>query len=115
MHEEVADCNERIQLYQKMAKKGLHENFSAGDFVLWPRVDERLRGNNWAVRSDRGTRVPIYDRACDLFEVHGSRLKLFHNASMSVTAEILELIGNRDIVLRVERIQNHRYNTLTKH
>ncbi|TDH72211.1 hypothetical protein CCR75_004282 [Bremia lactucae] len=111
MHEKVADCKERARLYQKMAKKG-----SAGDFVLGSRVDKRLRDNKLMERwvgPYRVTEAREYSFmiehliTCDLFEIHGSRLKFFHNASMNVTAETRHCLG-------VERIQDHRYNAHTK-
>ncbi|KAJ0389822.1 hypothetical protein ATCC90586_011859 [Pythium insidiosum] len=45
MHQEATDRKERTRMYQRMAKRATLENFSIGDYVLWSRVDERLRGN----------------------------------------------------------------------
>ncbi|EGZ20976.1 hypothetical protein PHYSODRAFT_492634 [Phytophthora sojae] len=48
---------EKTRMYQKMAKEGKLENFSVGDYVLWSRVDERLRGNKLMVRWGGAYRV----------------------------------------------------------
>ncbi|TDH66144.1 uncharacterized protein CCR75_005764 [Bremia lactucae] len=107
MYEGIADCKERTRLHQKITKKGTLENVSTGDFVLWSRVDERLRGNE--LMNNRGTRVRFMIEHLitgGLFDVHGSRLKFFHNASTSVTAETLEHIGKQGIVLGWRGLQD---------
>jgi hypothetical protein len=54
MHQEVKHSKERTRMYQRMAMQGALENFSEGDYVLWSRVDERLRAiNSWYAGSDR--------------------------------------------------------------
>jgi transposase InsO family protein len=123
MHDEVVDHKERTQLYQKMAKEGTLENFNVGDFVLWSRVDERLRGNKLMVRWVGPFRVTealeysfIIEHLItgDKTEVHGSRLKFFDDASVEVDEEVLEHVAKQGIVLGVEAIRDHRFNSTTK-
>ncbi|GMF32980.1 unnamed protein product [Phytophthora fragariaefolia] len=105
-----------------MAKEGKLENFTVGDFVLWSRVDERLRGNKLVVRWVGPYRVTeareysfvIEHLIRDDFEVHGSRLKFCDDASLEVDEEILEHVAKQGIVLGVERIREHRFNPITK-
>ncbi|GMF64573.1 unnamed protein product [Phytophthora lilii] len=86
MHQEVVGRKVKTRLYQKMAKEGKLENFSVGDYVLWSRVDERLRGNKLMARwvgPYRVTEAREYSFIVehlltgDKFEVHGSRLKFY--------------------------------------
>ncbi|KAE9344078.1 hypothetical protein PF008_g9395 [Phytophthora fragariae] len=123
MHEEVVERKERTRLYQKMAKEGTLENFTVGDFVLWSRVDERLQDNKLMVRwvgPYRVTEAREYSFVIehlitgDDFEVHGSRLKFYDDASLEVDEEILEHVAKQGIVLGVERIREHRFNPITK-
>ncbi|GMF43906.1 unnamed protein product [Phytophthora fragariaefolia] len=106
-----------------MAKKGNLENFNVGDFVLCSRVDERLRGNKLMLRwvgPYRVTEAREYSFAIehlitgDVFEVHGSRLKFYDDASLEVDEEILEHVAKQGIVLGVERIREPRFNPITK-
>ncbi|KAK1935651.1 hypothetical protein P3T76_010346 [Phytophthora citrophthora] len=122
MHQEVVDRKEKTRLYQKMAKEGKLENFSVGDYVLWSRVDERLRGNKLMVRWVGPYRVTTANEYSftiehlltgDSFEVHGSRLKYYDDASMDVDEEVLEHVAKQGIVLGVACFRDHRYNTTT--
>ncbi|KAE8969903.1 hypothetical protein PR003_g28562, partial [Phytophthora rubi] len=123
MHAEVKDRKERTRLYQSMAKRGKLENFTVGDYVLWSRVDERLRGNKLMVRWVGPYRVTEAREFSFMIEhlltgdtlgVHGSRLKFFDDASMEVNEEILEHVSKQGIVMAVEQIREHRYNNVAQ-
>ncbi|KAE8908713.1 hypothetical protein PF001_g4709 [Phytophthora fragariae] len=119
MHSEVADKKERRQLYQQSEKHGTLCNFSVSDYVLWSRVDSRLRGGKLLVLWVGPFRVtearPHSFMVQNLlngkeYEVHGSRLKFFQDSSLNVSEELVEHVANQGIVLGVEAIVGHRIN-----
>uniref|UniRef100_H3GV27 Integrase catalytic domain-containing protein n=1 Tax=Phytophthora ramorum TaxID=164328 RepID=H3GV27_PHYRM len=119
MHGEVTDKKERRRMYQLSEKQGTLCNFVVGDYVLWSRVDSRLRGGKLLVRWVGPFRVtearPYSFMVQHLingkeYEVHGSRLKFFEDSSLNVSEEIVEHVANQGIVLGVDEIVDHRIN-----
>ncbi|POM67432.1 Hypothetical protein PHPALM_16573 [Phytophthora palmivora] len=47
-------------------------------------------------------------------EVHGSRLKYYHDPSLEVTEELVEHTANQGIQLGVDSIRKYRYNSMTQ-
>ncbi|POM77486.1 hypothetical protein PHPALM_5120 [Phytophthora palmivora] len=119
MHAEVADKKERRRLYQQSEKKGVMCNFSVGDYVLWSRVDSRLKGGKLLVRWVGPFRItearPYSFMVQHLlsgkeYEVHGSRLKFFEDSTLNVNEELVEHVANQGLVLGVAAIVGHRIN-----
>ncbi|POM60741.1 hypothetical protein PHPALM_30355 [Phytophthora palmivora] len=82
MHLEVTDRKERRRVYELARSKEQICNFEVGDFVLWSRVDTRMRGHKLLVRWVGPFRVAqalshsfivSHLLTGDEFEVHGSR------------------------------------------
>ncbi|GMF20134.1 unnamed protein product [Phytophthora fragariaefolia] len=122
MHSEVADKKERRRLYQQSEKHGTMCNFSVGDYVLWSRVDSRLRDGKLLVRWVGPFRVtearPHSFMVQNLlngkeYEVHDSRLKFIQALSLNVSEELVEHVANQGIVLGVDAIVGHRINPET--
>ncbi|GMF60931.1 unnamed protein product [Phytophthora fragariaefolia] len=123
MHMDAVDRKEGRRLYQQAQKKGDICNFSAGDFVLWSRVDARLESGKllarWVgpfqveeVKSHSFLIRHLLTRA--VHEVHGSRLKFYHDPSLKLSEELVEHIAKQGIVLGVEGILQHRYNETSR-
>ncbi|GMF23687.1 unnamed protein product [Phytophthora lilii] len=83
----------------------------------------RLRGNKLIIRwvgPYRVTEAREYSFIVEhlltggKFEVHGSRLKFYVDASMNVNEEILEHVAKQGIVLAAECIRDHPYNPTAK-
>ncbi|POM68944.1 Hypothetical protein PHPALM_14828 [Phytophthora palmivora] len=117
----VIDRKERKRLANMVRASGRTCNFVCGDFVLWSRVDKRLQGNKLLVRWVGPFRITDvlshafmvqYLLTGDVFEVHGSRLKHYSDATLDVTEELRQHIGNQGIVLGVRAIVQHRYHEL---
>lgn len=123
MHMVVVDRKERRRLYQQARKKGDICNFSVGDFVLWSRVDARLAGGKLLVRWVGPFQV-VEARSHSFLvrhllthavhEVHGSRLKFYHDPSLEINEELVAHVAGQGIVLGVEKILEHRYNSATR-
>ncbi|KAL4093150.1 hypothetical protein PRIC1_012137 [Phytophthora ramorum] len=119
MHKVVSDQRLKQKLLNK--KRGRGEkivNFTEGDFVLRPRVDEKS-GNKLLVTWVGPYRVMRADAHSFLIQhlitgaeldVHASRLKFYADASLDVTEELLEHISAQGIVLAVEKLKEHRWN-----
>ncbi|POM64696.1 Hypothetical protein PHPALM_19741 [Phytophthora palmivora] len=121
LHTEVIDRKERKRLANMARASGRTCNFVCGDFVLWSRVDKRLQGNKLLVRWVGPFRITdVLSQSFmvqhlltgDVFEVHGSRLKHYSDATLDVTEELRQHIGNQGIVLGVRAIVQHRYHEL---
>ncbi|KAJ8569435.1 hypothetical protein ON010_g5825 [Phytophthora cinnamomi] len=123
MHMDAVDRKERRRLYQQAQKKGDICNFSAGDFVLWSRVDARLESGKLLVRWVGPFQVEevkshsflirhLLTRA--VHEGHGSRLKFYHDPSLELPEELVEHIAKQGIVPGVEDILQHRYNEISR-
>ncbi|KAG1694601.1 hypothetical protein DVH05_028657 [Phytophthora capsici] len=100
--------------------KGTVCNFSEGDYVLWSRVDKRMQGNKLLVRWVGPFQVvkalPHSFLIRHLltgaeYDVHGSRLKFYHDADLEVTAEIREHVSLQGIILEVREVVDHRFNS----
>lgn len=97
-------------------------NFSEGDYVLWSRVDSRIRGRELMVRWIRPYRV-VTARLYSFMikhlitgmehEVHASRLKFYMDSSLEVTSGITEHVAAQGIVHAVRDIVGHRLSTIT--
>eukprot|EP00644_Phytophthora_capsici_P019272 jgi/Phyca11/132445/e_gw1.167.10.1 len=115
---------DRRRRLQEMAKqKGQLCNFEVGDFVLWSRIDKRLRGNKLLVRwvgpflvlrALPHSFVVQHLLTGDEYDVHGSRLKFYHDSDLNVTAEIRQHVRNQGIVLDVRDVLQHRFNETTQ-
>eukprot|EP00644_Phytophthora_capsici_P012503 jgi/Phyca11/121794/e_gw1.46.265.1 len=95
-------------------------NFSEGGYVLWSRVDKRLQGGKLLVRWVGPFQVTKALPHSFLirhlltgveYDVHGSRLKFYHDKDLEVTAEIREHVSLQGMVLEVRAIVVHRVNT----
>jgi hypothetical protein len=82
-------------------------------------VDERLRGSKLLVRWVGPFRVLEalshsyvigHVLTGDEYEVHGSRLKFYHEADLDETAELRQHVANQGHVLGVRDIVAHRFN-----
>ncbi|KAE8881630.1 hypothetical protein PF005_g26671 [Phytophthora fragariae] len=123
MHMDVVDRKERRRLYQQAHKKGTTCNFSVGDFVLWSRIDTRLGEGKLLVRwvgpfevveAKSHSFMVRHVLTQALHEVHGSRLKYYHDPSLEVNEELVSHVASQGLVLGVERILNHRFNNTTR-
>ncbi|GMF16251.1 unnamed protein product [Phytophthora fragariaefolia] len=121
LHTEVTDRMERKRLVNMARASGRTCNFVCGDFVLWSRIDKRLQGNKLLVRCVGPFRITDvlphsfmvqHLLTGDTFEVHGSRLKHYSDATLDVTAELRQHIGSQGSVLGVRAIEQHRYHEL---
>lgn len=119
LHQVVADRREQQRLAAMARAKGIECNFSVGDYVLWSRVDQRIRGNKLLARWIGPFRVVealshsfmVQHLVTGVrYDVHGSRLKFYHDADLNVTAEVLEHVSLQGIVLEVRAIVGHRFN-----
>jgi hypothetical protein len=119
LHHTVVDRREQQRLAAMVRAKGTECNFSVGDYVLWSRIDKRIRGNKLLARWIGPFRVvealPHSFMVQHLvtgvrYDVHGSRLKYYHDADLDVTAEVLEHVSLQGIVLEVRAIVGHRFN-----
>ncbi|KAG3158237.1 hypothetical protein PI124_g2661 [Phytophthora idaei] len=116
LHKEVLDEKERKRLQDMIAHKGTECNFEVGDFVLWPRIDQRLSNNKllgqWVgpfqiIRSLPHAFVIKHLVTSREFEVHATRLKFYADRDFNVTTEILEFTTQRGMILGVEAITDH--------
>lgn len=123
LHGDVVDRKERRRLRDIARGKGQECNFNEGDFVLWSRVDTRMRGGKLLVRWVGPFRVVralshsfmiAHLLTGDEYEVHGSRLKHYCDPELGSTAEIREHVAVQGIVLGVRDIIGHRYDTTAK-
>ncbi|KAE9089786.1 hypothetical protein PF007_g19481 [Phytophthora fragariae] len=82
-----------------LAPRAPFATFSEGDYVLWSRVDKRLQGNKLLVRWVGPFQVTKALPHSFLirhlltgveYDVHGSRLKFYHDADLDETAAIRE-------------------------
>jgi transposase InsO family protein len=123
MHREVVDKREKITLLNKRKSRGAQEvNFSVGDYVLRSRVDERRHNKplvTWigpyvVTRADAHSfrvRHLITGKEQD---VHASRLKFYADSDLEVTEELLEHVAAQGIVLKAEKLVEHRWNSESK-
>ncbi|POM80628.1 Hypothetical protein PHPALM_1510 [Phytophthora palmivora] len=108
MHLEVTDRKERRRVYELARSKGQICNFEVRDFVLWSRVDTRMRGHKQLVRWVGPFRVAqalshsfivSHLLTGDEFEVYGSRLKHYCDAELGATTEIRPHHSTQAIIL----------------
>ncbi|OWZ04566.1 hypothetical protein PHMEG_00023512, partial [Phytophthora megakarya] len=113
------DRREQQRLAAMARYKGAVCNFSEGDYVLWSRVDKRMQGNKLLVRWVGPFQVVKALAHSFLirhiltgaeYDVHGSRLKFYHDADLEVTAEIREHVSLQGIILEVREVVDHRIN-----
>jgi transposase InsO family protein len=119
MHERVNKLREQRRDANMRRSSGLTCNFSEGDYVLWSRIDKRIRGNKLLARWIGPFRVLkalphsfIIQHLIsgDEFDVHGSRLKFYCDAELNVSVEVREHVAAQGIVLGVRGISRHRRN-----
>ncbi|KAG3010994.1 hypothetical protein PC116_g27685 [Phytophthora cactorum] len=99
LYRTVVDIKEAKRLQAMTSKRGVICNFDVRDFVLWSRIDARL---------------PTRKRWGRWHEVHGTKLKFYHDAPLNTTQEICELVTERGILLDVEAFKEHRFNEVSK-
>ncbi|OWZ08216.1 hypothetical protein PHMEG_00019275 [Phytophthora megakarya] len=118
MHKEVADRKEKRRAYELAKGKGQTCNFEVGDFVLWSRVDKRMRGGKLLVRwvgpfkitqALSHSFIVAHLLTSEEFEVHGSRLKRYCDSDLGVSAEIREHVASQGIVLGIRAIVDYRF------
>jgi hypothetical protein len=106
------------------AKRGVAApNFDSGDFVLVAQRDKhsidklslRWRGPRRITRvmSDHVYEVEDIESGY-LVQVHSTRLRFYHDASLDVTAELLEQIAHNDLGYDVQSIKDLRFDSETK-
>ena len=94
-------------------------NFEIGDFVLRSRVDEKLANKllvTWcgpyrvveANEFDAFTIEHLVTR--NYMCVHASRLKFYHDASLNVTQELIDHVGNQGELLAIDSLLEYRWN-----
>jgi hypothetical protein len=120
MHCDVEDQRLKQRLLNKKRERGENlVNFTVGDFVLRSRVDEK-HGNKlqvtWVgpyrvVRADAHSFRVQHLVTGDELDVHASRLKMYADDSLEVTDELLEHISAQGIVLAVDKLKAHRWNS----
>ncbi|GMF44352.1 unnamed protein product [Phytophthora fragariaefolia] len=119
LHRVARDQREQRRTAVMTRSKGTICNFSEGDYVMWSRVDQRLQGGKLLVRWVGPFQVvkalPHSFVVRHLitgaeYDVHGSRLKHYHDKDLDVTAEIREHVSLQGIVLEVREIVGHRVN-----
>lgn len=125
MHKRVAETQQAAKDARdsaRQAQRAVHEvDFDVGDFVLraWQvrRAGDKLL-TNWK-GPYRVTKR--YDDLCNVFavqdlitgqtvDVHATRLKRYHDASLKVTEELKEAILQNQQGFEIECIKVHRYN-----
>jgi transposase InsO family protein len=123
LHRDAVGRKEQRRRAAQEKHNGRPCNFEPGDFVLWSRVDKRLRGSKLLVRWVGPFKVvqalPYsymieHLLTADQYDVHGSRLKFYHDSDLNVTAELRQHVGNQGIVLGVRAIVAHRFNRETQ-
>ncbi|POM59533.1 hypothetical protein PHPALM_31721 [Phytophthora palmivora] len=115
----VTDRKERRRAYELARSKGQICNFEVGDFVLWSRVDTRMRGHKLLVHWVGPYRVAqalshsfivSHLLTGDELEVHGTRLKHYCDAELGATTEIRERVATQGIILGVQATMAHRFD-----
>ncbi|ETP51549.1 hypothetical protein F442_03336, partial [Phytophthora nicotianae P10297] len=123
MHRDVSNAREKQTLLNKKKERGENlVNFSVGDFVLRSRVDKKHVNKllvTWVGPYVVTAAHPRHFVVRDLVtgkssDVHASRLKFFADSDLQVTEELLQHVTSQGIVLDVEKIQQHRWNTQRK-
>ncbi|KAH9090266.1 hypothetical protein LEN26_018896, partial [Aphanomyces euteiches] len=93
-------------------------NADRGDYVLWSRVDEAHHPKlllTW-VGPYRVVEVNEFSARIEHLitkeqrDAHMSRLKMYAESSFEVTDEILEHVADQGILLKVERIESHKFD-----
>ncbi|GMF27503.1 unnamed protein product [Phytophthora lilii] len=92
-------------------------NLYVGDYVLWSRVESRIKSNKLSVKwvgpfrvigaKPNSFTVEHLLNGC-IRDVHVSRLKHYADSSFDVTEEVVEHIANQDIYLTVREFVEHR-------
>ncbi|RAW34202.1 hypothetical protein PC110_g9486 [Phytophthora cactorum] len=117
--QEGMDVKERRRLRDMAAHKGSRANFDVGDFMLWPRVDQRLPNRkllgHWVGPFKVVAALPHSFEIEHLvtgrkYAVHASRFKFYADAELNTTTELLELASIQSLLLGVETFLNHRFN-----
>ncbi|OWZ15878.1 hypothetical protein PHMEG_00010406 [Phytophthora megakarya] len=123
MHKPVQDERLKQRLLNQRRERGLHTvNFDVGDYVLRSRVDEKhcnklqvtWTGPHIVVRADTNSFRVRHLVTGDESDVHPSRLKFYSDNSLDVSEELLEHIAAQGIVLAVNELVDHRWNTSIK-
>ncbi|POM62524.1 hypothetical protein PHPALM_28314 [Phytophthora palmivora] len=121
----VDQCVTNVSSSASSTKKERGENvvdFDVGDYVLRSRVDKK-KGNKLLVTWQGPYKVVRADahsfRVSHLItgyevDVHASRLKFYQDSSLNVTEELLEHVASQGIVLAIEELKRHRWNSATK-
>ncbi|KAG3118052.1 hypothetical protein PI124_g4535 [Phytophthora idaei] len=120
MHCDVEDQRLKQRLLNKKPERGENfVNFAVGDYVLRSRFDKR-QGNKlqatWVgpyrvVRPDTHSFTVERLVTGELTDGHASRLKMYAGDSLEVTEELLEYVSSQGIVLAVNELKDHRWNT----
>ncbi|KAG3118918.1 hypothetical protein PI125_g2464 [Phytophthora idaei] len=120
MHCDVEDQRLKQRLLNKKRERGENlVNFAVGDYVLRSRVDERQDNKlqvTWVgpyrvVRADTHSFTVEHLVTGELTDVHASRLKTYADDSLEVTEVLLEHVTSQGIVLAVNELKDHRWNT----
>lgn len=122
MHHAVEDQKVKQRLLNQKRQRGDNlVNFHVGDYVLRSRVDEK-HGNKlqvvWigpyrVVRADTHSFRVQHLVTGDEVDVHASRLKMYADSSLNVTDELLEHVAAQGIILAVDSLKDHRWNSAT--
>lgn len=121
MHKEVQTAsNEQHSRNARRFKRTKRANFHIGDFVLWSRIDskktiEKLqfiwRGPFRVIDAASEHIFTIEDmHTKQSYTVHSSRLKFYHDASLNMTAEILDHVSRQGLIYTVRELKDIAWN-----
>ncbi|KAH9123096.1 hypothetical protein AeMF1_005839 [Aphanomyces euteiches] len=91
-------------------------NADRGDYVLWSRVDEAHHPKLLVTGPYRVVEVNEFSARIEHLitkeqrDAHMSRLKMYAESSFEVTDEILEHVADQGILLKVARIESHKFD-----
>ena len=121
MHKEVQTASrEQHKRNAKRFNNAKQANFHIGDFVLWSRIDnkktlEKLqfvwRGPFRVIDTTSDHVFTIEDlHTKKSYIVHSSRLKFYHDASLNMTAEIMDHVSRQGLIYTVRELKDISWN-----
>jgi hypothetical protein len=128
VHKHVVDTTQRNRANAQKSRASKREvtpiNFDVGDFVLVAKRDFHL-GDKLTLRWRGPRRVvgALSDQVLEVEDllsgstntVHSSRLRYYQDASLYVTAELLEQVAHNEQGYAVQSIDNLRYDSAAGH
>lgn len=124
MHKNINSLVATRRLRSKAHAEGRQDaNFMVGDYVLWSKVDKQMPTNKlqvtWLgpfqiVKCNAYSHVIQHLLTKKQFEAHESRLKFFRDSLLNITEEIKRHIANQDVLLDVNELCAHKFNSSRK-